>query len=679
MAFLTPLFLAGLVGLAIPIVLHLIQRERKNVIEFPSLMFLRKIPYESVQRRRIRNWPLLLLRLAVLALIVAAFARPFLRRDDLSAAGTSGAREVVILVDRSYSMAYGDRWQRAQAAARDAVRTLAGGERASLVFFSSGAEVAVRSTSDRARLEAAIASTQPGSSATRFSPALKLAGSLLSESQLPRREALLITDFQRNGWQGADGSRLPDGAVLTPFVIGDGETTNVMVTPVTLQRTTFAAQERVTVTAGVMNRGARPADVDLTLEIDGRALQTQRVRVDPNGASSATFAPFTLTGTAARGTVRITADSLDRDNAYHFVSTRGEPVRVVLAERPGTGAGSLYLTRALAVGETPKFEVTAKSAEAVTADDLQRAAVLILNDVPVSPQLADRAARFAERGGGILVVAGERATWPTGHDVLPASAGAPIDRTRGDAGRIGALEYGHPVFEVFRAPRTGDFPSAHFYNYRSVSPAKDAKVLARFDDGAAALVERQVGNGRVLLWTSTIDQRWNDLALKPVFLPFVHRLVRYLGAYREASPWHTVGDVVQPPAPAPPSAARAVMKERVVRTPAGARLTLDAEGPDVLELTEHGFYEVRSAGRESDAPIALASNVDLAESDLTPMDPQELVTTVAGRTAGATASGIGAAATDEAQEKMQRVWWYLLFAGLMLLAGESVLANRTTR
>src|SRR5919106_2978175 len=150
MALLTPLFLIGLAGLAIPVVLHLIQRERKNVVEFPSLMFLRKIPYESVQRRRIRNWPLLLLRLAVLALIVAAFARPFLRRTDLSALAASGAREVVILVDRSYSMAYGDRWQRAQAAARDAVRNLAAGERASVVFFSSGADVAVRSTSDRA-------------------------------------------------------------------------------------------------------------------------------------------------------------------------------------------------------------------------------------------------------------------------------------------------------------------------------------------------------------------------------------------------------------------------------------------------------------------------------------------------------------------------------------------------
>ena len=117
MSFLTPLFLVGLAGLAIPVILHLIQKERKNVVQFPSLMFLRRVPYQSVRRRRIRHWLLLFMRLAALALIVLAFARPFLRRTEISAAA-SGAREVVILLDRSYSMGYGDRWTRAQAAAR---------------------------------------------------------------------------------------------------------------------------------------------------------------------------------------------------------------------------------------------------------------------------------------------------------------------------------------------------------------------------------------------------------------------------------------------------------------------------------------------------------------------------------------------------------------------------------
>src|SRR3972149_1127755 len=113
MSFLAPLFLVALGALAIPLVVHLIQRERKQVVEFPSLMFLRRIPYQSVRRRRIRHWPLLLLRLAALALIVAAFARPFFRRADAAASGTAGPREVVVLLDQSPSMGYGDRWTRA--------------------------------------------------------------------------------------------------------------------------------------------------------------------------------------------------------------------------------------------------------------------------------------------------------------------------------------------------------------------------------------------------------------------------------------------------------------------------------------------------------------------------------------------------------------------------------------
>ncbi len=117
MSFLTPLFLVGLAGLAIPVILHLIQKERKNVVQFPSLMFLRRIPYQSVRRRRIRHWFLLFMRLAALALIVLAFARPFLRRSEI-AAGASGAREVVILLDRSYSMGYGTKWSQALASSR---------------------------------------------------------------------------------------------------------------------------------------------------------------------------------------------------------------------------------------------------------------------------------------------------------------------------------------------------------------------------------------------------------------------------------------------------------------------------------------------------------------------------------------------------------------------------------
>src|SRR5204862_6883478 len=113
MAFLTPAFFLGLAAIAIPVLVHLIQRERKRVVEFPSLMFVRRIPYQSVRRRRIRHWGLLLLRAAAIAMLVAAFARPFLRQGAIAAAAAGGARDRVILLDHSASMGDGDHWPRA--------------------------------------------------------------------------------------------------------------------------------------------------------------------------------------------------------------------------------------------------------------------------------------------------------------------------------------------------------------------------------------------------------------------------------------------------------------------------------------------------------------------------------------------------------------------------------------
>jgi hypothetical protein len=254
-----------------------------------------------------------------------------------------------------------------------------------------------------------------------------------------------------------------------------------------------------------------------------------------------------------------------------------------------------------------------------------------------------------------------------------------VDKSTGSAARLGALEYGHPVFEIFRAPRTGDFSSARFYGYRAVTPAQGAHILARFDDGAAALVERKVGAGRVMLWTSTLDLSWNDLAVKPVYLPFVHRVVRHLGGYREPEPWRTVGEVVETLSAGGGSAPAAADISRVVITPAGQRVTLDEEGPDVLELLEQGFYEVRTTQKDDTiTPVVLASNVDLKESDLTGMDPQEVTAAAMGRASGASAAESGIAPSDQAQESAQRVWWYLLFAGVLLLAAETVVANRAT-
>src|SRR5476649_1281872 len=186
MSFLAPAFFIGLAAIAVPVLIHLIQRERKESVQFPSLMFIRKIPYQSVQRRKIHNWLLLLLRAAAMALLVAAFSRPFFTGDATKvSAAASGAREVVILLDHSASMGYGDHWDKARAAANKVVDSLGGGDRATLVLFASGEEEAVRATADHGQLEVGIREAKVTSGGTRYGPALRYAQSLLGRSALP--------------------------------------------------------------------------------------------------------------------------------------------------------------------------------------------------------------------------------------------------------------------------------------------------------------------------------------------------------------------------------------------------------------------------------------------------------------------------------------------------------------
>ncbi len=675
MSFLAPLFFLALAGLAIPVLLHLTQREKKQIVHFPSLMFVRRIPYQSVRRRKIQHWLLLMVRLAALALIIAAFARPLISRSNVAVATGQGAREVVVLLDTSYSMGFGDRADRSRAAANEAIAGLSASDRGSVVLFASGAEISLRSTSERNRLTAAVTTSKPGAAATRYAPALKVAGSILAESTLPRQEVVLISDFQRNGWRGEEGAKLPPGATITPVPIqGPADRPNLSVTGVSLARSTFANQERVAVTAGITNRTERPVSgSSITLEVGGLKVATKPLEVESGGSASVTFDPVTVSARNLRGTVRLADDALAADNVFNFVISPSEPVRVLIVDRGGPATG-LYLTRALSIGESPRFETAIKQPDVLSDDDLRRSRVVVLNDIAVPTALARRLARYVEQGGGLLVAAGPRASWPADVDVLPASLGVSVDRSRGDAARIGALEFGHPVFEPFRAPRSGDFSTARIYGYRNAAPVAGAQVIARFDGGSPAVAERRVGTGRVLLWASTLDLSWTDLPTRPVFLPFIHRAARHLAAYTEPQPWLTVGQVLDASSTGPRTKQAT---SRVVLTPSGKRVPLEDEGSDVVELSEQGFYEVR--GEEADVAV-FASNVDSAEADLAPMDPKEIVAAAVAAPGGPDGGpAAGVPLTPEAQEKNQRLWWYLLCGGILLLGLDTLISNRLAK
>lgn len=673
LSFLVPAFLVGLAALAIPVLIHLTRKNTNDPTDFPSLMFVQRIPHKSTQRRRIRNWPLLLLRCLAIGLIALAFARPFLNSEEANAAAAAtGTREVVILLDRSYSMGFGDRWERAKGEALEAIEGLGQYDRATLLLFDTRSEAVVESSLDRALLRSAVEDAEVGSRSTRYAPAFRYAERVLSASAQPRREVVLISDFQRNAWDTDVGEAasitLPARTVITPISMAEGEPSNVTIGSVTFRRTVAAGRERAIATARLVNQGpvARPG-TPVTLEIDGRRVETQTVDLAASGAATVEFAAVTLAATGmTRGSVRLPDDSLAADNVFNFALSPDQRLGVVIVDGGGGSQASYFLERSLAIGDAPGFRTVIRPAGGLRAVDLEQASVVLLNQAAIpSGVVGERLRTFVENGGGVVFLMGDNRTggW---EGVLPDRVGRVVDYDAQGGIRIGFIDFGHPAFEAFSTPRSGDFTAARFYRYRAIPAVEGQRILAKFSDGGAALTEQSVGKGRVLVWASTVDGDWNDLAVQPVFLPFVHQLVKHASGYAPAMPAFTVGDPFDPAI-----MAAAAQQFGLAMTPSGERVELEEDRP--LTLDEPGFYELRDA-RSGAQSSAIAVNVDPAESNLEAISPEEVVRVLSPDDATARASG-PLTLTVQEREREQSAWWYLVVIGFVLLAIETVLSN----
>ncbi len=659
MGFLAPLFLAALAALAIPVLVHLTHKERKEPQVFPSLMFLQRIPFRTRRHQRIRHWLLFALRAAAVVLLAAAFARPFLARGGAVA---GGGRSVVVLLDRSASMGAAGRWARAQREVRAAIDTLGPGTAVTLIAFDDRAEALARNSTDRTAIVGALARVSPGSAAGRFGPALRLAASLLEERE-GSGEVVVVSDFPQRAWTGDEAGVLPAGTHLTTRDVGDSALASVAVTGVVLEHT---ADGRTTVTARIVatGGGGRERTVPATLEVAGRDVQTVRVTTGPGAPALARFDPVRDPEEPRRARVRVPADDLPADDAHHFVLGPAPRLPVLLVTRPGARPGdALYLRQALMVARDPALPVTTRAANAVRAADLDAAAVIVLHEMPFPGGEAGRLLLDRVRAGaGLLVALGAQGSLPAeiGDSIGPSLR--PTDRAELGAAAA-AAEPTHPVFAGWDGSRGDPFAGSRTFRYRPLERARTA--LARFDDGTAALAAARLGSGRVLVWAADFANRWSDLPLQPGFVPLMHGAARWLAGYAPAPTAFAVGEVAELARPA----AGALVLER----PDGRREALDPEGPARVRLDASGFWMVRGAAARAQA-LLLAANVPTEESDPARLDPARLGLAVAGGAAAAPRERAGPPAD---RERRQRLWWFMLASVLLLLAAETVIAQRT--
>jgi len=345
---------------------------------------------------------------------------------------------------------------------------------------------------------------------------------------------------------------------------------------------------------------------------------------------------------------------------------------VLLTGPTGGGGNGVFVRQALAVGTSPRFAVTSAFGS-LPSGDLGRYGVVVLDG---AMQTGAHLAEFVRRGGGLLVLLGGRsagAAWgPEWRGLLGGTPGGTVESASSSGAALAGVSYEHSMLEPFRAPRSGDFGSVHVYRYRRFDPDSSGTVLASYDDGGAALVERRLGEGRVLVWTSSVDNVWSDLPVQPVFLPLIHQMIRYLAGYADQRASLTVGQALDV------DAAREILgggSALVVEAPSGSRAPLDASAT-AAPLDEPGFYTVRALDSDL-AAQTVAVNVDPGEADLTPLDVDGFLAAVA---PGGSVSSAGSAAavqvTPAERERRQGLWWYLVMGAAVLALGETLLASR---
>ena len=578
LSFLAPLYLLGALAIAVPLALHLYRRRTEEVIEFSSIAWLQAVPVETQQRRQLRDWLLLALRVAALLLLASAFARPY-----LAAGETSDTRPVTVMaVDASASMAAPGVWPRAQQEALAVLDAMSEGEAVALVRFDAKATVDVAPTTDLAAVRRAVSAMQPGDGATALHAALRQAAELIGSRD---GRLVLVSDLQQSGWERQLAGVVPESVAIDVRAI-EGARGNLAIAGVSASSTSAVAGQPVSLSVSLRNFGVAQQQTTVTVQgPPGTVLATQAVTVAPQ---SAVAVSLPLPSLPAEAMVAIDDDEgMPSDNRMAWSSARRDVAQVtVLVATPG-GTDGLYVERALeAVATRRPLQVSVIDGLAYSAAPQTGAAqselLVVLGSRTLTRQGRARVKAHVDAGRPLLVTLGPQIDRESLREWLGRPLALhPDDVERADLGLPLVIDdVRHPVFRGTRPSDAtfGDIPVARSAR---VSGLDGWRVLARVSDGVPVLLESEAPGARVLLWASDFDQQWNRFPLAPAFVPFMADTVAYLlgqgmgvdgerTASGEGNPWPLSAEALlaaiprgpRPQAPPPEVSARRLEAEQ---------------------------------------------------------------------------------------------------------------------
>jgi len=697
----------GALGIAVPIIIHLLYRKHRRQTDWAAMELLRRALVTRSGQVKIEDLVILLLRCLALALLALALLRITLDSNSVLADEKIG---MVVAIDASYSMNHGEfsRFDSAIDKAREIFgQTAKEGDPVSLVLMSSRPEVLLRS----ARYDPATVTEildgldSAGPNSLNLETNIELLDELVKELKTPGKECFLITDSQEMDW-----SELPQKTRNTLEQLQEEEKANIFIVPASNEGEDNLAIESLDYTWGSLRKSGearftalvrntgRSSEEGATLEFSVDGNLTKRVAVGSLPAGESRPLEFTTQFDKA-GDVTLQAelskDDLADDNVRHAVARIRPGIRVLFLEgdienTAGNRGGSYYAKAALRPQDSDSEEGVVVN-EIDPADfgleKLNAYDVVIMNNVlSVSSDTAKRLKRFVNEGGGLIVFAGDRVEASEynqslgdgegGEGILPAQLGAIATSENEEGWALEASKSGHLLARLTARYPEKLLDAIRITRQIEATPAENSETLITSQSGNPVLLSRSTGSGTVLLFTTTANQRWNNLPREPLYAILLQQAVTML----TSDPGRlqlTVGTDASLPL-----AKREAGEFVALRTPGAenaedVRVTQDGDQLVAeVSLTEHGIYEIEA---EDDKPgMVVAANVNASESNVRVVEGAALANSLDDtgvkvlNRAGSMADAI------QAERRGSELSSRLLLAAIIAFILQSVLARRFT-
>jgi len=577
-----------------------------------------------MRRVRVKQWVLLAMRTLLIALLVLAFARPTVR--DTSFGRGHGATAGVLLVDRSLSMRHAIQGRtlldHAKDRAAEALHLFGEGDVVQVFPFDKVVDTGNAGEPTRAR--SVLASVEATFSPSDVVPALDVARRELRGAEALNRELYLFSDLAQTGWAGTqdpyDGM---EGTTLFVVLPPDGNLKNATVSEVGVEGLVLTAGTPARIMAEVENTGnARLNAVTVGAFVADQRIGQTIVGLAPGERSRVGFRFTPRRSGTIELRVELSQDDMVADNVRSRILHVPDRIRAAVV---GTERSRYYVEEGLKAIADSVVDAIPYLPGALTDEVLSRADLIILCSTErLGRGEIESIKRRVRAGAGLLILLGDGVDVRLYNEhLLPALQVATITGLEGGrTQRDRFVRFGnvspHPVLADLIGP---DLESPRFFLHYDVKPALGARTILSFTSGKAALVERKVGDGNVLLFASHADQEWSDLPVSGFFAPFLHRTVQYLLTVAYGSEAVAVGDRADRPA------SLQADRDATLKRPDGRTETVWAQQLGdrsfwvIDDVDTPGVWEIVSSARVIDR---FAAQVDTRESDLTRVDEDHL-------------------------------------------------------